>query len=175
MDERSEMEQVKSGFRIVGWMLLSFLVFVLLARGERWVLEPGEPYERPVGTVLLAGVAVLLYVGARRWLKWVIAACTYGAFRMVFGLLNALSVKRDAAGELAIFLLVLAGISVVGLTYFDREPSKVESAAATVLALLFPLSILRQSWVPILGGLACLAIARWAAPSSSTAAPEDQI
>ena len=87
-DERPVGEQVKSGLRLAGWVLLTLAVAVVVVRSDVALLDrnAGSLY-RIAGACGLLFVAVLMFVSVERWGKWFVGALGYWILRTTFPLL----------------------------------------------------------------------------------------
>jgi hypothetical protein len=171
-DERSVDEQVKSGFRIAGFILLTFVVFLLLVLGTTLVLgDPGRfsghgLSERVTGGCILLALSAFLFFTVRYWAPWFIAFVLSGVFKLaLLGILGITSVRgsrpvsRSWILEVVLILAVLTALAVKPV-YGDERITRIESAAlvCSVLALVFLL--IKESAVPLAVATGVLAIGR---------------
>jgi hypothetical protein len=76
-DERTVGEQVKSGLRLSGWVLLTlaFIYAMLLCTG--FLIGKGEynqPIYRVVGACGLVAMSILMFATVRHWVGWFLGA-----------------------------------------------------------------------------------------------------
>ena len=83
MDDRPAIEQVKSGFKIVGAMLASFAAMVLFFIGYIAVTSP-EKQRVVLGSVLLLATIITMFFTVRFWAKWFCGIASYVAVRSTF-------------------------------------------------------------------------------------------
>jgi len=166
--KRSEIEQVKSGFRIVGWMLLTFVIAGFLVKSEMWLLKPEEAHDRAFGAAILPVISVLLYLGARRWLKWFLAACGLAGMRMLFPLIlgiddrnpaNPKSVSRTVGLE---YEVAIVCILFIGTRFFSHRPKPIESFGFTALVIALGWALASESVIPVVIGIVIAALTRLA-------------
>jgi hypothetical protein len=65
MDKRSKSEQVRSGFQIVGSLIIGFIVLVMLIGG--FTLLSDQQGSKTVAWMALAVAATVLFCTANRW------------------------------------------------------------------------------------------------------------
>src|SRR5690349_9255012 len=132
MDERSKIDQVKSGFRVAGWIVGSMTVIICLGKGESWLLIPERPAERMLGIGMTGLMVVVLYLTARTWAKWFIGYCIYRVLWAPFYLGRASSINWVQVAEFA------AGWAVVialGYRFLSHKPRPLESVGLTLLII----------------------------------------
>lgn len=134
---RSVGEQVESGFRIAGFLLLAivFAGFLLcsaqLLAGRPLNLLSRYPVSgRLFGACLLTALCGLLFFTVQYWAKWFFGFLVYVIFRSFFGLLAGFTVNvRPFPGIrlrfLGMFLTSLAQ-AVLCWKYIDRFPRRIE-------------------------------------------------
>jgi len=164
--KRSKIQQVKSGFRIVGWMLLTFVVAGFLLKSEMWLLKPEGTHDRILGAAILPLIAVLLYLGAKQWLKWFLAACGFAGLRMLGPLVLGLddrnpaspkSVSRIVALE---YEVAIVCILFLGNQFFSHRPQPVESLGFVALVIALGWAMATESAIPVVAGIVIAALAR---------------
>jgi len=72
-DERTVSEQVRSGLRLAGWVLLALaLLLVLLASASAVLNKTEHPslVVRVAGACGLIAISILLFVSTQYWAKW---------------------------------------------------------------------------------------------------------
>src|SRR5882672_2129582 len=89
--KRSIRDQVISGFRMGGLMVLSFAFFGAMVVSARWIV--GSPdgtstiNQRLLGSVSMLFLTGILFVTVRRWTEWLIGILGYCFLRFFGGLL----------------------------------------------------------------------------------------
>src|SRR4029078_10637782 len=81
-DQRTIGEQIKSGFRLAGWILLTFVFIVFLLGSTTCFLAQNEnpqPILRLLGACGLLVGSIVMFVTVRRWVKWFFGALRYFA------------------------------------------------------------------------------------------------
>ena len=159
-DERTVGEQMKSGFRLAGWLLLmlAFIYGLLLCAG--FVIGKGQysqPVYRVVGVCGLVVMSGTMFATVRHWLKWFVGALGYLVLKTLFFLLLGSSVVRPRLW-FAEFALLLGLAVLLCIRYVDRKPQKIEAAALVGLVLALSFSLVRNSNAPVLFGVAVLAV-----------------
>lgn len=77
-DERSIGEQVRSGFRLAGWVLLTLAMACLILMCDvALIARNAAMIYRIAGGCGLASAAALLFVSVERWGKWFVGALVY--------------------------------------------------------------------------------------------------
>jgi hypothetical protein len=83
MDDRPAIEQVKSGFRIVGAILISFAAFLLFYVSYSDITKP-EKQRVGLGWVILLTTMVAMFFTVRYWANWFCGVASYLAMRCTF-------------------------------------------------------------------------------------------
>jgi hypothetical protein len=83
MDKRPAIEQVKSGFRIVGAILTSFAAIVLFTVGYIDITKP-EKQHVALGWVILLTTVVSMLFTVRFWATWFCGIVSYLAVRLTW-------------------------------------------------------------------------------------------
>jgi hypothetical protein len=156
-------EQVASGFRIAGSILLVFAFFIALTWATMFSLGrssnlTSNPH-RTLGSVAPVGLSAVLFFTTRYWAKWVPGIVCYCLARTFFGAtLFVLSGKINVAKEL-VFIAIYSAIALL-LTWrhFERDPKGIEKFGLVAFVICAPVAIALQSYVPLLAGLALLGI-----------------
>jgi hypothetical protein len=152
--KRSVREQVVSGFRIGGLIVLSLTVFAGLLAGCSLAFEKNLP-QRATGMVLVAAVTSLLFLTTQHWAKWVFAALAFSAFRLPFSLLFARPLDRK--NIVICFAYVLAAAALT-YRYIHRKPRSLEKMGLVALVLGIALAVASLGYLPLLAGLFVLGI-----------------
>jgi hypothetical protein len=144
MDERPAIEQVKSGFRIVGAILTSFAAFVLFTIGYIDIVTP-EKQRAALGWVILLTTVTAMSLTVRFWATWFCGIVAYFAVRstaLVFFALRGRLVWWIAIG-LSVSLWIMAVLSV--RFYHRHEFPYFEQLSITVAAVCLFWSFARLS------------------------------
>lgn len=153
-DKRTVREQVASGFRIAGLMLLAFAFFIALtwALGRGGNLTPNP--HRVLGSIALVGLSAVLFLTTRHGAKWVLGIVCYCLVKTfvgapVFALFGNISVAKELA-----FIAIYSSIALL-LTWrhLERDPKGIERFALVAFVICAPIAIALQSYVPLLAGL----------------------
>jgi hypothetical protein len=160
--KRSAGEQVKSGFRIAGFMLLSFLVFVGLIGGFVLLtqnIEGPQLLRQALGSVLILSLDVFMFVTARYWSKWIFGFLAYGCFRLFGGILFGSHFSHPLDRETAVlwFLYAFAACALTA-RYLRRRPTSLERSGLVLFVSCIALSAAADSPKPLFVGLAALSI-----------------
>ena len=159
-DERTVGEQVKSGLRLAGWVLLTlaFIYALLLCAG--FLLGKGEynqPIYRVVGACGLVAMSILMFATVRHWVGWFLGALGYLALKTVFALLIGSSLVRPRLWFIE-FALLLGLAVLLCARYVGRKPQTIEAAALVGLVLALSFTLVRDSNTPVLIGVMVLAV-----------------
>lgn len=159
-DKRTVGEQVKSGVRLAGWVLLT-LAFIYLLLGSTGLLIGKGQYTRPIHRVLgacgLAATSAIMFVTVRHWLKWFIGALGYYALKAVFALLLRSSIAQPRLWFIE-FALLLGLAVVLCARYLSRKPDTIEAAALVGLVVTLSFTLVFDSVFPFLSGVAFLTL-----------------
>ena len=89
-DKRSVREQVLSGLRIGGLIVLSFAFFVALSASASLIMggeTPPNIAHRLLGILALGILAAILFLTVNHWTKWLIGILGYCLLRLFAGLI----------------------------------------------------------------------------------------
>lgn len=159
-DERTVGEQVKSGLRLAGWVLLTLaFIYVLLLCAGVLIGKTGynQPIYRVVGAGGLLGMSILMYATVRHWVGWFLGALGCLVLKTVFALLLGSSLVRPRLWFIE-FALLLGLAVLLCARYLSRKPHKIEAAALVGLVLALSFTLVRDSNTPVLFGVAVLAV-----------------
>lgn len=144
--------QVFSGIRLAAFIIGGFLGILCLVDGElRLVrgLESRHLVDVLIGCIEVAAVAVILWLTAAMWSRWVAAVAALGALKAAAGLVLGASVSppyveapRFVIVETLICFIILAILCFRFLTY---RPTRWERAALLLLVFSVPASALWPS------------------------------
>jgi hypothetical protein len=157
-DERSVSEQVKSGFRLVGWVLLTLALIYILLGSTGFLLGKGEynqPIHRLLGLCGLLAISTFMFATARHWVKWFFGALGYLAIKTVFALALGSSMTRPRLWFVE-FGLLLGLAALLCLRYLNREPEKLEAVGLAGLVTSLSFTLVCDSNAPFLLGVAVL-------------------
>ena len=157
-------EQIKSGFRLAGWVLITLAFMYLLLGSTGFLIGKGE-YTRPIHRVLgvggLMALSTTLFFTVRHWVKWFIGALGYFALKAVITLLLGSSITQPRLWFVGFALLL--GIAVwLCVHYLNRKTETIEALALVGLVVALSFSLVRDSIFPFLAGVAFLAVVQLA-------------
>jgi hypothetical protein len=158
-DERTAGEQVKSGFRLAGWVLLTLaFIYALLLCAGFLVGKPEytQPIYRVVGAFGLMTMSIVMFATVRHWVRWFLGALGYLVLKTAFALLLGSSLVRPRLWFIE-FALLLGFAVVLCARYVRRKPDKLEAAGLVGLVLALTFTLVRDSNTPVLFGVVALA------------------
>lgn len=158
-DKRTVSEQVKSGCRLAGRVLLTLaFIYALLLCAGFLVGKPEytQPIYRVVGAFGLAAMSIVMFATVRRWVGWFLGALGYLVLKTAFFLLLGSSLVRPRLWFIE-FALLLALALVLCAQYVRRKPQKIEAAGLVGLVLALTFTLVRDSNTPVLFGVVGLA------------------
>jgi membrane-associated HD superfamily phosphohydrolase len=163
-DERTVGEQVKSGLRLAGWLLLTlaFIYVLLLCAG--FVVGKGEynqPIYRVAGACGLVALSVLMFMTVRHWVGWFIGALCYFVVKTAVALLLGSSIVRPRLWFIE-FALLLGLAILLCVRYVSRKPQRIEAVGLVGLVLALSFALVCDSNNPILIGVAALGLIQFA-------------
>ena len=143
-DRRPVIEQVKSGFRIVGKMLVAFAIAVTFMTGSALIWPPRNSYQLALGWALILMSVLVMTTTVRFWAAGFFGFIAYGALRSLGGVFVA-DVFR--VSRLYMFIVSLSAFAMALLSYrftsrrlhitaIDRA-SIVIAASCVLLTFLF--------------------------------------
>ena len=163
-DERTVGAQVKSGFRLAGWVLFTLAFIWVVLGSTNLLLGKGEftqPIHRLLGACGLAAASVAMFATARHWVKWFVGALGYLAIKTLFALFFGSSVALPRIWFLE-FALCLGLAVALCARYLSQEPDKIEAAALVGVAVALSFALVCDSVAPALFGVAVLALTQLA-------------
>ena len=164
-DKRTVGEQIKSGFRLVGWVLLT-LAFISLILGSINLLTGKGDHVRPLFRVLgacgLVAASSVMFVTIRHWVKWFFGFLAYSALKVAIAFLLGFtpsmpSIVRPRLVFLELLVLLMVAV-VLCLRYLTHAPRKIEAAGLVVLVITISFSMVYDSNLPIICGIALLGV-----------------
>lgn len=160
-DDRPPLEQVKSGFKIVGAMLLCLAAFLLFSKSCA-LLTGHRDGRLTLGWILLSAEAGVLFVTVRYWARNFFSVVAYCALRStILVVLAVVGIARD------ISLLATVGLSIClwGMTAFSyrfhdqKVFSSVDQVALTSTVMLLFLALVKIGTSGVHASLTPFAIA----------------
>jgi len=162
-DRRTAWEQVKSGFRISGLIVLTFCIFITLVVSLSHVtgrVDPPRSRNALLGVLSTATLVAVMFQTTRYWAKWLVGILGLGLFRMwgalMFKGFFELPRNINFTALLAWFLYTAAA---VGLTvrHATRPPKGAERFGLTGFVVCVSLAMATGSSSPLFYGLGLLA------------------
>lgn len=163
-DKRTVAEQIRSGLRLAGWVLITLAFIYLLLGSAGFLIGKGE-YTRPIHRVLgvggLMAISTTLFFTVRHWVKWFIGALGYFALKAVISLLLGSSVAQPRLWFVEFALLL--GIAVLlCVRYLSRKTETIEAVALVALVVALSFTCVSDSVSPFLAGVAFLTVVQLA-------------
>lgn len=158
-------EQIKSGFRLAGWILLT-LAFIFLVLASTAFLAGKSNHTQPIYRLLgacgLLATSIAMFITVRRWAKWFVAALGYMILKVAVSLLlgstpSVPSITRPRL-EFLEFLVVLVFALLLCVRYLTHTPRTVETVGLVGLVIALSFSVIYDSSLPVLAGSAVLGI-----------------
>jgi len=166
-DKRTVGEQIKSGFRLAGWILLTLaFVTLVLASTAAVVGKANGNYTQAIYRLLgacgLLATSTVMFITVRRWAKWLVGALGYMILKVAVSLLlgrtpSVPSITRPRL-EFLEFLVVLVLALLVCARYFTHAPRAVETLGLVGMVIALSFSMIYDSSLPIFAGVAVLAM-----------------
>jgi hypothetical protein len=161
--KRTVGEQVASGFRIAGSMVLAFTFIVALIGSTFFLLglnnAEAQGQHRILGGTALVGLSVLLFLTTRHWAKWLVGIVAYCFAKVLIGTpFFLLSGKTNVAKQLVFVLIYCLIAALLTWRHFEREPTGIEKVGLVGFVVCASFAMALQSYLPLLVGLALLAI-----------------
>jgi hypothetical protein len=166
-DKRTIREQINSGFRLAGWILLTFALFVVLL-GSAFLLtaQGGNPtvFHRFLGICGLVSIATAMFFSVRYWAQWFVGLLGYLIFKTAISILlgRTPSVPSIVRPRLVILEYLVTSVAAMWLCfrYSSRVPRRIETLGLIGLVISFAFAIVYDSPVPVLIGLSLLGSAQ---------------
>jgi hypothetical protein len=164
-DKRTIGEQIKSGFRLAGWILLTLAFICLVLVSTAFLAGKGnhtQPTYRLLGLCGLLATATAMFITVRRWAKWFVGVLGYMILKLAVSLLlgrtpSVPSVTRPRLVFLE-FLVVLVFALLLCARYLTHTPRTVETVGLVGLVIALSFSVIYDSSLPIVAGVAVLGI-----------------
>ena len=164
-DKRTIGEQIKSGFRLAGWVLLTLaFIFLVLASTALLVGKSNhtQPIPRLLGVCGLLATSTVMFITVRRWAKWFVGALGYMILKLAVSLLLGftLSVPSISRPRLVFleFLMVVVVATVLCARYLTYTPRAIETVGLVGLVIALSFSMVCDSSLPILAGVTVLGL-----------------
>jgi hypothetical protein len=159
--KRSVREQVISGLRIGGLIVLSFAFFAAMVVGASLITgrEATPSIEhRSLGVFALCVLAGILFFTVHRWTEWLIGIFGYCLLRFFGALLFGPYLKKPVSRiEVAGWMLYLIVAILLTMRHVHRHPKRFEKIGLVGFVLSVPFALTLSSYKPLLLGLLCLA------------------
>ncbi len=166
-DKRTVGEQIKSGFRLAGWILLTLAFVSLVFASTASLVGKGngnytQPIHRLLGAFGLLATSTVMFITVRRWAKWFVGALGYMILKLAVSLLlgrtpSVPSITRPRL-EFLEFLVVLVFALLLCTRYLTHTPRTVETVGLVGLVIALSFSMIYDSSLPIFAGVAVLGI-----------------
>jgi hypothetical protein len=172
-DKRTIGEQVRSGFRLTGWILLT-LVFAFLVLGSTTFVVGKSDFTQPIyrfiGACGLIATSVAMFLTVRHWVKWFFGALVYVALKAVIALLLGFSPSVPSLvhpRSLFLGLLILAAVAAaLCFRYLSHAPRKIEAAGLVGLVIALSFTTVCDSNLPFIVGVVVLGLIQLASTSA---------
>ena len=161
-DKRSVREQVLSGLRIGGLIVLSFVFFVAMSVSASLITgreaTPSSAH-RTLGTLALGILAAILFFTVHHWTKWLIGILSYCFLRLFMGLIFGPYMKHPVSRlQVASWMLYLAVALLLTMRHVRRRPKGAERFGLIGFVLGVPFAFSFGSPKPLFLGLLLLAL-----------------
>ena len=166
-DKRTIGEQIKSGFRLAGWILLTLAFICLVLVSTASLVGKGngnytQPTHRILGVCGLLATSTAMFITVRRWAKWFVGVLGYMILKLAVSLLlgrtpSVPSITRPRLAFLE-FLVVLVFALLLCARYLTHTPRTVETVGLVGLVIALSFSVIYDSSLPIFAGVAVLGI-----------------
>ena len=164
-DKRPISEQIKSGLRLSGWVLLT-LAFIFLVLASTASLAGKGNYTQPIYRLLgvcgLLGTSTVMFITVRRWAKWLIGVLGYLILKTAVSFLLGFtpSVPSITRPRLVLleFMVVLVFAAALCVRYLSHIPRTVETVGLVGLVVALSFSVICDSSLPILAAATVLCL-----------------
>jgi hypothetical protein len=160
--KRSAREQVISGLRIGGLLVLSFVFFGAMVLSASLITDreatPKVAYLL-LGTLAQGILASILFLTVHHWTKWLIGILGYGLFRLVGAVIFGPYLTHPVSRlQIASWMLYLAVSLLLTKRHIRRRPKGAERLGLTGFVLCVPFALSLESPKPLFLGLLLLAL-----------------
>jgi hypothetical protein len=164
-DERTIGKQIRSGFRLAGWVLLTLALMLLVLGSTASLVGKGDhtkPIDRVLAGCVLLAISTLLFITVRRWAKWLIGALGYMIIKGAFGLLLGFTPSMPTITRPRLlflqYLVVLVFAIVLCARYVTHAPRPPETVGLVGLVIALSFSVMCDSSLPVLAGATALGV-----------------
>lgn len=150
-DQRTVGEQIKSGFQLAGWFLLTLALLYLLLGSTSLVLDRSDHHSlvlRATGTCGLVAISVLLFVSIHYWAKWFVGFLGLYALKAAFVL-----ILHPKSLYLQFSLLLAPAFVLCARCVLNDIPNSIEKLGFVLLALTIGFTLVLDSTIPMLVGV----------------------
>ena len=155
-DERTIGEQIKSGFRLAGWTLLTLVLLYLLLGSTSLVLNGSaqhSPVVRAIGACGLFAFSILLFGSTHYWAKWFVGFLGLYALKSAFAM-----VIHPKSLYLQFLLLLTPAFVLCARCVLNNIPRNTEKLGLVVLVLTLGFTLVLDSALPLLVGVTMFAL-----------------
>jgi len=162
-DRRTAGEQVKSGFRIAGLVLLTLVLVGAMLKSAAFVARAESSPQlshQILGSVALIAISVLMFFTVRYWAKWFAVFLVWAVIRFAFRV--RLSAHIVAPWWIPELLLILTAFFILSIEpVWRRDPFELESIALILVVVSMSFATVLASFVPLFAALITLAAVRF--------------
>ena len=156
-------EQVKSGLRIGGSMVLAIFFFAALVASTSYFLgrNGGEvsSISKAFGCLALVALTTILFLTTRHWTKWVVGFLGYCLLRFIGALLFGPYLKQPVSRfEVAGWMVYLLIAILLTARHAERPPQRTERLGLVGFVLGAPFAMTLSSYKPLLCALLILSL-----------------
>jgi hypothetical protein len=162
-DRRSVGTQIKSGFRLAGWLLFTLVCLFLLLGSIASIAGKGHytrPVERFVAAFVMVALVGVMVATVKHWAKWFIGFLCYTEIKLVISLFFGATTSYPSIAaprpRIAEYLLILSSATVLSLRYVNHKPTKLDAIGLVALAVGICCFLVLDSGAAILAGTAVL-------------------
>ncbi len=160
--KRSVREQVISGLRIGGLIVLSFAFFAAMVVSASLITgREATPSieQRLLGVLALCVLAGILFLTVHRWTEWLIGILGYCLLRLSGALIFGPYMKHPVSRlQAASWILYLAVAILLTMRHVRRRPEGAEKFGLVGFVVCVPFAMRLESSKPLLFGLLFLAL-----------------
>jgi hypothetical protein len=164
-DRRSVWEQVKSGFRIAGLLLLVVFTFIGLSASLKYVVGGGDNARDPAVLVcglIACAIVVFIFFTTRFWAKWLFAVLAFWFAKtfwlVVLGIFSAGMLKNTSIFQVGLWVWYVFAAAGLTFRYTKRNPVGAERLGLVAFVFCVALAPAYGGSVPLLYGLGLLGV-----------------
>jgi len=161
--KRTVGEQVRSGLRIAGQILLVFVVFGLLEISLTYAVGLADPrvgIRRVFGAVVALGLMLFMFRTTKHWAPWLFAALAFGLLRLTGGFLfGPYFSKPLVRSAVAVWMLYAGAAVALTVRHVRRRPLGFERFGLVSFVVGIAVAAVYGSQEPLWAGLAVLGLA----------------